>query len=72
LSEGAHSLIASSRKGIVSMSISSVSAPPPVAPPPPVQTKPPEVNDDNDSRNAPPPVQAALPPGQGTRVNIIA
>jgi hypothetical protein len=59
-------------KGIVSMSISSVSASPPVAPPPPVQPKPPEVNDENDSRNASPPVQAALPPGQGTRVNIIA
>jgi hypothetical protein len=58
-------------KGIVSMSISSVSAPP-VAPPPAVQPKPPEVNDENDSRNASPPVQAALPPGQGTRVNIFA
>jgi hypothetical protein len=72
LSDPAHSLIANSKKGIVSMSISSVSAPPPVAPPPPVQTKPAKVNDDNDSRNATPPVQAALPPGQGTRVNIIA
>ena len=54
------------------MSISSVTAPPP-APPQPVDAKAPTVKaDQDDSRTAPPPVQAALPPGQGTRVNIIA
>jgi hypothetical protein len=55
------------------MSISSIAPPPPLPPPPPVAAKAPDVNADrNDSRTAPPPVQAALPPGQGSRINIIA
>ena len=28
--------------------------------------------DSDDSRSSPPPVQAALPPGQGTRIDMIA
>jgi len=55
------------------MSISSVGAPPPTVPPRPVEAQPPAVKPDQDDyRTAPPPPQAALPPGQGTRVNIIA
>ena len=53
------------------MSISSIAPSPPPAPPQRSEPKPPAAND-NDSRTATPPVQAALPPGQGTRVNIIA
>jgi hypothetical protein len=55
-----------------SMSISSVSAPPVAPPQQPVQAKPPDPVPQDDSRNDTPPPQAALPPGQGTRVNIIA
>jgi hypothetical protein len=56
------------------MSISSVTAAPPPPPPlQPVEAKKPDVQpDQNDSRNAAPPAQAPLPPGQGTRVNVIA
>jgi hypothetical protein len=56
------------------MSVSSVSSAPPVAEVKPIETKPPEPkkNDDNDSRTAPPPPRAALPPGQGTRIDQIA
>ncbi len=54
------------------MSISSVSASPPTPPPQPVQARPPDPTPQDDSRNDTPPPQAALPPGQGTRVNIIA
>jgi len=55
------------------MSISSVT-PPPMAPQQqPVEAKAPYVKaNQEDSRSAPPPVQAPLPPGQGTRVNMIA
>lgn len=58
------------------MAISSVITPPPHPLPLPTiqpaqnQTKPPDANQD-DSRNSPP-VLPPLPPGQGTRVNIIA
>jgi hypothetical protein len=55
------------------MSISSVPASPPVTPPYTTTTpKTPDVQADknaNDANAAQPPVQAALPPGQGTRVN---
>ena len=50
------------------MSISSIPASAPVTTPP----QPPQVQADkdaNDAAAAQPPVQAALPPGQGTRVN---
>jgi hypothetical protein len=56
------------------MSISSIPASPPVTPPYTTTTTPkaPDVQADknaNDANAAQPPVQAALPPGQGTRVN---
>ncbi len=54
------------------MSISSVPASPPVTPPYTTTPKAPDVQADknaNDANAAQPPVQAALPPGQGTRVN---
>jgi hypothetical protein len=55
------------------MSISSIPASPPVTPPYTTTTpKAPDVQADknaNDANAAQPPVQAALPPGQGTRVN---
>ncbi|WP_172980291.1 hypothetical protein [Tardiphaga sp. P9-11] len=56
------------------MSVSSVSSAPPVTRLTPVEAKPPEPkkNDDNDSRTAPPPPRAALPPGQGTRIDQLA
>jgi hypothetical protein len=56
------------------MSVSSVSSAPPVTRVTPVEAKPPEPkkNDDNDSRTAPPPPRAALPPGQGTRIDQLA
>ncbi len=52
----------------------SVSSAPPVAEVKPIEAKPPEPkkNDDNDSRTAPPPPRAALPPGQGTRIDQLA
>jgi hypothetical protein len=55
------------------MSISSVTAPPPLAPPQPVQAKPaPDVNAAQDDSSTAPPPPPPLPPGQGTRVNILA
>jgi hypothetical protein len=54
------------------MSISAVAAPTPLRPPEPIAPKPPEVKAADDARASQPPVQAALPPGQGTRINQIA
>ncbi len=54
------------------MSISSIPASAPVTPPYTTTPKAPDVQADkdaNDANAAQPPVQAALPPGQGTRVN---
>jgi hypothetical protein len=53
--------------------ITSVSPPPPLKPPDPTPPKAPDVQASADASDAnTPPVQAALPPGQGTRVNQIA
>lgn len=57
------------------MSVSSVSAPAPVSIPEPSAPKTPEVKADGgaDDASAPQPtVLAALPPGQGTRIDQIA
>jgi hypothetical protein len=57
------------------MNISSISASTPVTPPDPVASKTPDQQTDDDASDAgatQPPVQAALPPGQGTRINQIA
>jgi hypothetical protein len=57
------------------MNISSISASTPVTPPDPVASKTPDQQTDDDANDAgatQPPVQAALPPGQGTRINQIA
>jgi hypothetical protein len=56
------------------MSISSVPPSLVVKAPEPVQWKAPEPKTDNnaDTRDVPPPVQAALPPGQGTRIDQLA
>ena len=54
------------------MSISSIPASAPVTPPYTTPPQPPQVQADkdaNDAAAAQTPVQAALPPGQGTRVN---
>ena len=55
------------------MSISSIPASPPVIPPYTTTTpKAPDVQADKDANDAnavQPPAQAALPPGQGTRIN---
>ena len=54
------------------MSISSIPASPPVIPPATSAPKAPDVQADgdaNDAGAAQPPVQAALPPGQGTRID---
>jgi hypothetical protein len=54
------------------MSISSISAPAPVSPPDPGMSRAPDPQTDNDASDsapAQPPAQAALPPGQGTRVD---
>ena len=54
------------------MNVSSIPASPPVTPPYTTPPKAPDVqanNDANDAGAAQPPVQAPLPPGQGTRVN---
>lgn len=53
------------------MSISSVTASIPVKPPE-VESKPPEVKPPEDTRTAQPTVRAALPPGQGTRIDQFA
>ena len=57
------------------MSISSISASTPVNPVNPPGTsasKTPDAQTANDTSAAQPPVQAPLPPGQGTRINQIA
>jgi hypothetical protein len=57
------------------MSISSISAPTPVNPPDTSASNTPAVqpaDGSNDTSTAQPPVQAALPPGQGTRIDQIA
>jgi hypothetical protein len=57
------------------MNISSISAPTPVNPPAtstPQTTNAQADGDANDAGAAQPPVQAALPPGQGTRIDQIA
>jgi hypothetical protein len=72
LSTSAHGLHRALQDRTISMSISSVTTtPPPLPPQPPqpVQPTPPQPDQD-DSSSAP--AQAPLPPGQGTRVNIIA
>ena len=55
------------------MSISAVSTSIPIKPPEANVLKPPEVKvDRDDTRAQRPPVQAALPPGQGTRIDQLA
>ena len=58
------------------MSISAVSTSMPIKPPEASVLKPPEVKFDGDDRTPPlppaPPVRAALPPGQGTRIDQLA
>jgi hypothetical protein len=53
------------------MSVSSIPASAPVTPPYTSVPKAPDVKADGDANDAAaqPPVQAALPPGQGTRIN---
>jgi hypothetical protein len=51
------------------MSISAIGAPAPLRPPEPIEPKPPEVKAADDARTPQPTVPAALPPGQGTRIN---
>ena len=55
-----------------SMSVSAVSPSIPMKPPEASVLKPPEVRLDRDDRTPLPPVRAALPPGQGTRIDQIA
>ncbi|MDB5575993.1 MAG: hypothetical protein JWR80_1169 [Bradyrhizobium sp.] len=52
------------------MSVSAVSASMPIKPPEASVLKPPEVKIDRDDRTPPP--RAALPPGQGTRIDQLA
>ena len=54
------------------MSVSAVSPTIPLKPPEASVLKPPEVKLDRDDRTPPPPVRAALPPGQGTRIDQLA
>jgi hypothetical protein len=54
------------------MSISAIAAPAPLRPPERIEPRPPEVKATDDSRASQPTVPAALPPGQGTRINQIA
>ena len=58
------------------MSISAVSTSMPIKPPEASVLKPPEVKPDRVDRTPPlppvPPVRAALPPGQGTRIDQLA
>lgn len=55
------------------MSVSAVGASIPMKPPEASVLKPPEVKLDRDDRTPPPPpVRAALPPGQGTRIDQLA
>ena len=53
------------------MSISAIAAPAPLRPPEPIEPKPPEVKAE-DTRASEATVLAALPPGQGTRINQLA
>jgi len=56
------------------MSISAIAASIPVTAPDATAARAPEVQNDNeggDATEAPPPVVAALPPGQGTRIDQI-
>ena len=55
------------------MNVSAVTAPVPVVSTATSETKPPEVKADGDGTRTPQPtVLAALPPGQGTRINQLA
>ena len=57
------------------MSVSAVAAPSPLRPPERIEPKPPGVQPATEavsSRAAPKPILAALPPGQGTRIDQIA
>lgn len=55
------------------MSISAVSASTPIKPPEASAPKPPQAKPDGDGTRLPQPtVLAALPPGQGTRINQLA
>lgn len=54
------------------MSISAVATSAPIKPPEASVLKPPEVKVDRDDRTPPPAVRAALPPGQGTRIDQLA
>jgi hypothetical protein len=57
------------------MNVSSIAASAPVKTPEATETKAPDVKADSsadDTRNAQPVVLAALPPGQGTRIDQIA
>jgi hypothetical protein len=54
------------------MSISAVSPSVPMKPPEASVLKPPEVKADDGTRTHQPTVLAALPPGQGTRINQLA
>ncbi len=54
------------------MSISAVATSAPIKPTEANVLKPPEVKVDRDDRTPPPPVRAALPPGQGTRIDQLA
>jgi hypothetical protein len=54
------------------MNVSAVSPPIPLRPPESSVLKPPEVKLDREDRTPPPPVRAALPPGQGTRIDQLA
>jgi hypothetical protein len=56
------------------MSVSAIAASAPVTAPDTSAAKAPDMqngNDANDATEAPPPVVAALPPGQGTRIDQI-
>ena len=56
------------------MSVSSVGAASPVVALKPIEAPPTPTRDDtdrDDSRIAPPPPRAALPPGQGTRIDLL-
>lgn len=56
------------------MSVSSVGAASSVVALKPIEAPPPATKDDtdrDDSRTAPPPPRAALPPGQGTRIDLL-
>jgi hypothetical protein len=59
------------------MSVSAIATSAPITTSPPVTAsdssaaKTPDAQNDNDATEAPPPVVAALPPGQGTRIDQI-